>query len=186
MARETGIYRRAIPVAGGLQQRYRTASAYAKAAGTEDRREAEALLAKLKVEAYQRSELRHEARALVAGGRGPVSLRQAASCGASRTFGASVAASTLTWERCSCARSTGDVIWQITQDELKRGNQAGDGESLSRHHSQPVAHRTRRVAVDRSDSEDPPVVRRERTRSLVDPERSGSLDRGRSAALARR
>jgi hypothetical protein len=33
MARETGVYRRGDSRSGGLQQRYRTASAYAKALG---------------------------------------------------------------------------------------------------------------------------------------------------------
>jgi integrase len=122
MARETGIYRRgdsrywwiAATLANGRRVR--------QSARTEDRGEAEALLAKLKVEAFREANFGIKPRrswheAVVRYLAGKQHLRSFADV------------------RRICRRLdpylgelqlraiTGDVIWRITQDELKRGNQ---------------------------------------------------------------
>jgi hypothetical protein len=122
MARETGIYRRgdsrywwiAATLANGRRVR--------QSARTEDRSEAEALLAKLKVEAFREANFGIKPRrswheAVVRYLAGKQHLRSFADV------------------RRICRRLdpylgelqlreiTGDVIWRITQDELKRGNQ---------------------------------------------------------------
>jgi integrase len=122
MARETGIYRRgdsrywwiAATLANGRRVR--------QSARTEDRGEAEALLAKLKVEAFREANWGIKPRrswheAVVRYLAGKQHLRSFADV------------------RRICRRLdpylgelqlraiTGDVIWRITQDELKRGNQ---------------------------------------------------------------
>ena len=79
MARETGIYQRGDSRHWWIATTLPNGQRLRQSAGTEDRTEAEALLAKLKLEAYQGVEVRDQAGAFVAGGRGPVSLRQGAS-----------------------------------------------------------------------------------------------------------
>jgi len=122
MARETGIYRRGDSRYWWIATTLPNGRRVRQSAGTEDRSEAEALLAKLKLEAYREENF---------GVKRPRSWQEAvvrylSGKGHLRSFGD---------VRRICRRLhpylgelqlseiTGDVIWQITQGELKRGNQ---------------------------------------------------------------
>jgi len=122
MARETGIYRRGDSRHWWIATTLPNGQRVRQSAGTEDRREAEALLAKLKVEAFRESNFgikpqRSWQEAVVRYLSGKQHLRSIADV------------------RRICRRLdpylgelhlreiTGDVIWRITQGELKRGNQ---------------------------------------------------------------
>jgi len=122
MARETGIYRRGDSRHWWIATTLPNGQRVRQSAGTEDRREAEALLAKLKVEAFRESNFgikpqRSWQEAVVRYLSGKQHLRSIADV------------------RRICRRldpylgelqlreTTGDVIWRITQGELKRGNQ---------------------------------------------------------------
>ncbi len=122
MARETGIYRRGDSRHWWIATTLPNGQRVRQSAGTENRREAEALLAKLKVEAYQQANFgmkpqRSWQEAVVRYLSGKQHLRSFKDV------------------RRICRRLdpylgtlqlreiTGDVIWQITQGELKRGNQ---------------------------------------------------------------
>ena len=122
MARETGVYRRGDSRHWWIATTLPNGQRVRQSAGTEDRREAEALLAKLKVEAFRESNFgikpqRSWQEAVVRYLSGKQHLRSIADV------------------RRICRRldpylgelqlreTTGDVIWRITQGELKRGNQ---------------------------------------------------------------
>ena len=122
MARETGLYRRGDSRHWWIATTLPNGQRVRQSAGTEDRREAEALLAKLKVEAFRESNFgikpqRSWQEAVVRYLSGKQHLRSIADV------------------RRICRRLdpylgelqlreiTGDVIWRITQGELKRGNQ---------------------------------------------------------------
>lgn len=122
MARETGVYRRGDSRYWWIETTLPNGQRVRQSAGTEDRREAEALLAKLKVEAFRESNFgikpqRSWQEAVVRYLSGKQHLRSIADV------------------RRICRRLdpylgelqlreiTGDVIWHITQGELKRGNQ---------------------------------------------------------------
>jgi integrase len=122
MARETGVYRRGDSRHWWIATTLPNGQRVRQSAGTEDRREAEALLAKLKVEAFRESNFgikpqRSWQEAVVRYLSGKQRLRSIADV------------------RRICRRLdpylgelqlreiTGDVIWRITQGELKRGNQ---------------------------------------------------------------
>jgi integrase len=122
MARETGVYRRGDSRHWWIATTLPNGQRVRQSAGTEDRREAEALLAKLKVEAFRESNFgikpqRSWQEAVVRYLSGKQHLRSIADV------------------RRICRRLdpylgelqlreiTGDVIWRITQGELKRGNQ---------------------------------------------------------------
>ena len=122
MARETGVYRRGDSRHWWIATTLPNGQRVRQSTGTEDRREAEALLAKLKVEAFRESNFgikpqRSWQEAVVRYLSGKQHLRSIADV------------------RRICRRLdpylgelqlreiTGDVIWRITQGELKRGNQ---------------------------------------------------------------
>jgi integrase len=122
MARETGVYRRGDSRHWWIATTLPNGQRVRQSAGTEDRREAEALLAKLRVEAFRESNFgikpqRSWQEAVVRYLSGKQHLRSIADV------------------RRICRRLdpylgelqlreiTGDVIWRITQGELKRGNQ---------------------------------------------------------------
>jgi integrase len=122
MARETGVYRRKNTRYWWIAATLPNGRRVRQSAGTEDRKEAEALLAKLKVEAFKASHFgikpqRSWQEAVV---------RYLASKSHLRSFGD---------VRGICRRLdrylgqlelheiNGDVIWRITQGELRRGNQ---------------------------------------------------------------
>ncbi len=123
MARETGIYRRDDSRLWWIATTLPNGQRVRQSAGTCDRTEAEALLAQLKVEAFREANFGIKPTAHVARGRGPVSLRQAAASELQGRPAHLPAARPLPGEVSVCARSRGDVIWQITQGELKRGNE---------------------------------------------------------------
>lgn len=121
MARETGIYRRDDSRHWWIATTLSNGRRIRQSAGTEDRREAEALLAKLKVEAFRESKF---------GIKPPRSWQEAVV----RYLSGKQHLRSFADVRRICRRLdpylgelqlreiTGDVIWHITQAELKRGN----------------------------------------------------------------
>jgi integrase len=122
MARETGIYRRGDSRHWWIATTLPNGQRVRQSAGTEDRREAEALLAKLKVEAFRESNFgikphRSWQEAVVRYLSGKQHLRSIADvrriCRRLNSY----------LGELQLREITGDVIWRITQGELKRGNQ---------------------------------------------------------------
>jgi hypothetical protein len=122
MAREAGIYRRDDSRLWWIATTLSDGRRIRQSAGTEDRREAEALLAQLKVEAYREAKFGIKPRrswqeAVVRYLIGKQQLRSFADvqriCRRLDPY----------LGKLSLSEITGDVIWQVTQQELKRGNQ---------------------------------------------------------------
>jgi integrase len=122
MARETGIYRRGDSRHWWIATTLPNGQRVRQSAGTEDRREAEALLAKLKVEAFRESNFgikpqRSWQEAVVRYLLGKQHLRSIADvrriCRRLDPY----------LGKLQLCEITGDAIWHITQEELKRGNQ---------------------------------------------------------------
>ena len=121
MARETGVYRRRKSRFWWIAATLPNGQRVRQSAGTEDRKEAEALLAKLKVEAFRASHFgikpqRSWQEAVV---------RYLSSKSHLRSF-KDVRQICRSLDRylgqLSLHEISGDVIWRITQGELKRGN----------------------------------------------------------------
>ena len=121
MARETGVYRRRKSRFWWIAATLPNGQRVRQSAGTEDRKEAEALLAKLKVEAFKAAHFgikpqRSWQEAVV---------RYLSSKSHLRSF-KDVRQICRSLDRylgpLALQAITGDVIWRITQGELKRGN----------------------------------------------------------------
>ncbi|TMH29911.1 MAG: site-specific integrase, partial [Betaproteobacteria bacterium] len=123
MARETGVYRRGDSRYWWIAATLPNGQRIRQSAGTEDRKEAEALLAKLKVEAFRAENFgvrpQHSwQEAVVRYLSSKSHLRSFADAqricrGLDRYVG-----------QLMLCDIDGDVIWRITQAELKRGNRA--------------------------------------------------------------
>ena len=123
MARETGVYRRGDSRYWWIAATLSNGQRIRQSAGTRDRDEAEALLAKLKVEAYREANF------------GIKPQRSWQEAVVRYLFGKQHLRSFNDVQRIcrrldpylgqlQLSQITGDVVWQITQGELKRGNQA--------------------------------------------------------------
>ena len=122
MARETGIYRRDDSRLWWIATTLPNGQRIRQSAGTEDRREAEALLAQLKVEAFREAKFgikptRSWQEAVVRYLSGKQQLRSFKDvqriCRRLDPYLGNL----------GLREISGDVIWQVTQQELKRGNE---------------------------------------------------------------
>ena len=122
MARETGVYRRGDSRYWWIAATLSNGQRIRQSAGTRDRDEAEALLAKLKVEAYRETNFgikpqRSWQEAVVRYLFGKQHLRSFGDvqriCRKLDPY----------LGQLQLSQITGDVVWQITQGELKRGNE---------------------------------------------------------------
>ena len=140
MARETGVYRRGDSRRWWIATTLPNGRRIRQSSGTEDRKEAEALLAKIKVEAFRGSAFRDQAPAHVAGGRSPVPLRQAASS-EYRLVQADLQALDEYLGELTLNQINGDVIWTHHPGPVEARQQPATINRLSLHGAQPVAHR---------------------------------------------